>query len=352
MIKLVTNFEEVKKDWAKTKPADFLNIDFLNIYYQHHPHIKHLFFLDNNLRLYAHIFNLTFNKTKNYLYTNFIRDLILNFINFNVLYLTNSYITNVPAFTSNKLIDLEELLKKIKNNYSLIVIPDFLFKNMIVKKNDYIKIEVEEEMVLNIKDKWNTLEDYFSDLRKKYRKKTINIMKRTHDLSIKTLTSYELELYSKEIKNLFHQVAISSSFKGPKFNTNSFVSFVKKELMSIEGYFLKKRLVGFSSSIQKNNILYSYFVGFDKELNQSYPIYGRILLQNIKTAIRLDKKQLILGRTANEYKSNFGALPIKSFIFLKIKNNLLRTILKPIYSKIRLKKWIKRRAFKEEIKKK
>ena len=87
------------------------------------------------------------------------------------------------------------------------------------------------------------------------------------------------------------------------------------------------------------------------KLNQSYPIYGRILLQNIKTAIRLDKKQLILGRTANEYKSNFGAFPIKSFIFLKIKNNLLRTILKPIYSKIRLKKWINRRALKEEIKK-
>ena len=65
-------------------------------------------------------------------------------------------------------------------------------------------------------------------------------MRRTHDLSIKTLTSHELELYSKEIKNLFHQVAVSSSFKGPKFNTNSFVSFVKKELMSIEGYFLKK----------------------------------------------------------------------------------------------------------------
>ena len=31
MIKLVTNFEEVKKEWANTKPADFLNIDFLNI---------------------------------------------------------------------------------------------------------------------------------------------------------------------------------------------------------------------------------------------------------------------------------------------------------------------------------
>lgn len=347
MIKLVTNFEEVKTEWGKTKLPDFLNSDFLHIYYQSHPHIKHLFFLDNNIRLYAHIFNLTFSKTKNYLYNNFIRNLFLNFTNFNVLYLTNSYITNVPAFTSDKLINLEELLKNIKYNYSLIVIPDFLFKNMKVENNDYIKIEVEEEMILNIKDKWNKLEDYFSDLRTKYRKKTISIMTKTQDLSIKKLTTHELELYSTQIKKLFNQVAVSSNFKGPIFNTNSFVSFVKKELMSIDGYFIKKRLVGFSSSIQTKNILYSYFVGFEKELNKSYPIYGRILLQNIKTAIKLNKKQLVLGRTANEYKSNFGAFPIKSFIFLKIKNNLLRTILKPIYSKVRLEKWVQRRALKE-----
>ena len=39
-----------------------------------------------------------------------------------------------------------------------------------------------------------------------------------------------------------------------------------------------------------------------------------------KIAIHLKKERLILGRTANEYKSNFGAVPIKSYIYLKIEN--------------------------------
>ena len=60
-------------------------------------------------------------------------------------------------------------------------------------------------------------------------------------------------------------------------------------------------------------------MGFDKQLNKKTPIYGRILLQNISSAIRQRKSFLVLGRTANEYKSNFGAYPIKSFIYIKIK---------------------------------
>ena len=60
----------------------------------------------------------------------------------------------------------------------------------------------------------------------------------------------------------------------------------------------------------------------------------------------MKKDYLILGRTANEYKSNFGALPIKSYVYLKIENNFLRTLLKPVYSKLRVKKWVQRSPFK------
>ena len=312
MLEVFTKIEKVKKKWAKIKLPNFLHVNILQTYYHEHPNIKHLFFMDNNMRLYAHIFNLRFNKTKNYLQNNSTRNMLLNFINFNVLYLTNSFITNMPAFTSDKAINLKQLLSNIKYNYSLIVIPDFLFKKMIVEDDQYTKIEVEEEMILNIKDEWNKLEDYMYDLRKKYRNKVRRIIKKSNDLKIRKLNIDDLKSYAKEINELFNQVAEASRFKGPKFNTNSYISFVKQDLMSVEGYFLNKRLVGFSSRIQEENKLYSYFVGFDRELNRSLPIYGRILIENIKSAIISKKKQLILGRTANEYKSNFGAFPIKS----------------------------------------
>jgi hypothetical protein len=176
-----------------------------------------------------------------------------------------------------------------------------------------------------------------------------NIIKQTNDLQLRNLDSDDLEVYAMDIQALFNQVATSSRFKGPEFNTGSFVSFVKQGFMRVDGYFLNDKLVGFASEIQKEKILYSYFVGFDKNLNKSFPIYGRILLENITTAIRMKKERLILGRTANEYKSNFGAFPIKSYIYLKVENKFLRAILRPIYSKLRINKWTQRSPFKSEI---
>ena len=67
------------------------------------------------------------------------------------------FITNIPAFISNKQIDLKEFLSALNHNYSLLIIPDFVFKNISAEKDEFSKIEVEEEMVLEIRDKWNVI---------------------------------------------------------------------------------------------------------------------------------------------------------------------------------------------------
>lgn len=346
MIKTFTKIESIQQQWGKIKSSDFLDINFLEVYYQNHPKIKHLFVMDTNMRLYAHIFKLHFDKTKNYLKNNSLINIFLKLISFDVLYLTNSFITNIPAFISDKKINLKELLLTIEHNYSIIVIPDFLFEKMEVD-DDYTKIEVEEEMVIHIKQKWNQLEDYISDLRKKYKKTAKDIIKSTSEIEIRNLNPDNLEEHAVTIQKLFTQIVQSSRFKGAEFNTSSFVSFVKQDFMRVDGYFLNDILVGFSSEIQKGGNLYSYFVGFDKNLNKSIPIYGRILLENISNSIKLRKDSLILGRTANEYKSNFGAIPTKSFIYLKIKNKFLNIILRPLYSQIRINMWTQRSPFKK-----
>ena len=338
----------MQNEWGKIKTPDFLHINFLQIYYQKHSQVKHLFVMDANMRLYAHIFKLHFNKTKYYLQNNSLGNIFLSFISFDILYLTNSFITNIPAFISDKTINLNQLLNAIKYNYSVIVIPDFLFKNMKIEDDHYVKIEVEEEMVLDIRSEWIRLEDYISDLRKKYRSKVKNIIKQTSDLEIRSLGTDDLEEYAFDMQELFKQVVTSSRFKGAEFNTGSFVSFVSKGFMRVNGYFLNDKLVGFSSEMQTEKTLYSYFVGFDKNLNKSVPIYGRILLENINTAIKQRKQRLILGRTANEYKSNFGAFPIKSYVYLKVRNKFLRAILTPLYSKLSINKWEQRRPFRSK----
>ena len=346
MLKVFTKIEGVEKRWGDINSPIFSQLKFLDIYYKNHPQVKHLFAMDNGMRLYAHIFKITFNKTKNYLKGNSLTAIFLSIVNFKVLYLTNSYLTNVPAFSSSKAINLNELLNAVKDKYSLTVIPDFLFDKMVVEDDNYTKIEVEEEMVLEIRKQWTTgLEDYISDLKKKYRNKVKRIIQQTNNLEIRKLDLNDLALYTNELQKLFDQVAQSARFKGPAFNTASFESFVSQGFMTVDGYFLDRKLVGFSSGIHHEKILYAYFVGFDKKLNTSIPIYGRILLENITEAIKLKKESLVLGRTANEYKSNFGAYPVKSFVYLKVENRFLRAILKPALNKLSITQWIQRNPF-------
>ena len=57
--------------------------------------------------------------------------------------------------------------------------------------------------------------------------------------------------------------------------------------------------------------------------------------------------ELILGRTANEFKSNFGALPEKNFIYIKFTNVFLNILFNPLIKNIKIKKWNQRRPFKK-----
>jgi hypothetical protein len=56
--------------------------------------------------------------------------------------------------------------------------------------------------------------------------------------------------------------------------------------------------------------------------------------------------KVVFGRTANEFKSNFGAKPIKSYVYIKVKNRYLSIIFNPILKRLTIKKWIKRSPFK------
>ncbi len=345
-MKVITNINKAKEEWDSVKSSDFLHSSFLEIFYINHPKIKHLFVIDIRIRLYAHIFELNFDKTANYI-NNKLLGFFIKFIKLDVLYLTNSFLTNIPAFISNKQIDLKEFLFALNHNYSLLIIPDFVFKNIRAAKDEFSKIEVEEEMVLEIRDKWNVIDDYISDLKKKYRYKVKKIFNSTSKLEVKSLNSDDLVFYADNIQDLFSQVINESRFSGPLFNTNSFCLLLKKDIFKVYGYFINNDIVAFSSEFHQDKTLYSYYAGFDKSLNITLPIYGRILIETINNAIKNKMNKVVFGRTANEFKSNFGAIPIKSYVYIKVKNKYLNFILKPIFNRLTIKNWIKRNPFKK-----
>ena len=266
-----------------------------------------------------------------------------------VLYFGNPFITNIPSFSKpiSSSISFNDLISKIKDNYSLIVIPDFLYKYLNIDNSLYTKIQVEEDMVLDLRNEWNNIDDYIKSLKTKYRKKVNIILSKTEGFFIKKLDVYDVKNYNIQLNNLFDQIIQSSNFHGPKFNVNCFKLLVENNLISLYGYFLEDDLVGFSSEIENEEDLYSYYVGFDKTINIDLPIYGRILIEMISHAIDSNRKRIFLGRTANEYKSNFGARPINSYVFISVRNQLMLPFFKLIFSRIRVDKWRRRKALKE-----
>ena len=346
MIKIYTKIEHLKINWNNT--FDFLKVNFLKPFYINHPKINHLFIVGDSYQLYAHIFKLKFKKTSNYLNNSFLLNILFRGLNLNVLYLTNSFITNIPSFINKDKIPLNDLLSTIKHKYLLIVIPDFFYKELKIEKNNFTKVEVEEEMMLHINNHWNCLEDYLKNLKTKYRKKIKLVLKKSNHIQIKCLSSEDVDDYEKEMQILFDQIITESSFNGPRFNIKTLGDLLEKDIITLYGYFKNEKIVGFASEIHQQKTLYSYYVGFDKSSNKSLAIYGRILVETIKNAITSKKEKIVFGRTANEYKSNFGAVPMKSFIFLKTNNVYTNKIFKILFTRLKIQPWIQRSPFKQK----
>ena len=165
-MKVSTNFNRIKKEWDNHDLTDFTHSSFLEIFYSKHKSIDHIFIFNKELRLYGHLLTLRFTKISNYLNQKILA-FAFRFFEFKILYLTNSFITNVPSFISKNKIDLDRLLSYLNHRYNLLILPDFVYDYTFNQKKQFFKIEVDPEMVVEIKDNWSSIEDYIFDLKKK-----------------------------------------------------------------------------------------------------------------------------------------------------------------------------------------
>ena len=341
------NFNSISKEWITSN--FFISEKFIQCFITNNKSLRHLFIKQNNNLIYSQCFNIYLKKSSNYLNNNMIAKILFNLFKIKTFYLTNSFFTNVSSFDINSKINIESLLKKINNqmDYFLLVVPDFLFEKLETNKNNgFTKVEIEEEMLIKEVSKWKTIDDYKFSLKTKYRKKIKDIESKSKSIEVSEFKRKDIEKYKKQIQKLFDQVLEKSKFNGPRFNTDTLLDMQKNKICKLYGYYIKSKLIGFSSEIKFNNKLFSYYVGFDKQLNKEFSIYGRMLLETIKNGINQKCDEIVFGRTANEYKSNFGAIPKKSFIYIRSKSKISNFIMSFIFKKINKSSWIQRRPFK------
>ena len=114
------------------------------------------------------------------------------------------------------------------------------------------------------------------------------------------------------------------------------------------GYYLNGGLIGFSSEFYFEKILYSYFIGLDYGYNIKYSLYNRILYDSISNGIEKKASKIVYGRTASEFKSTIGAVPIESKSAVFMDSKILRFIVYPIIKYLSPKKWKQRNPYKKK----
>jgi len=341
------NFNSINGEWITSN--FFISKKFIECFVSNNKSLRHLFIKHDNNLIYSQFFNINLEKSSNYLNNNIIAKILFNLFKIKTFYLTNSFFTNVSSFDIDSKINLESFLNKINNqiDYFLLVIPDFLFEKLDANYNNgFTKVEIEEEMLIKNVNKWKNIEDYKSSLKTKYRKKIKDIERKSKSIEIVGFNGKNIERNKMQIQKLFDQVLEKSKFHGPKFNTDTLLDMQKNKICNMYGYYIKNELIGFSSEINYAQKLFSYYVGFEKKLNKKYSIYGRMLLETIKNGINQKCDEIVFGRTANEYKSNFGAIPKKSFIYLRTKGNISNYFMTYLFKRLKKQDWKQRHPFK------
>ena len=205
-------------------------------------------------------------------------------------------------------------------------------------------------MVLDLDEQWNSFEDYKVDVSSKYKKRIRKVYNKSKDLVVKKIEKKDIKSIVPELQTLYNNVHNKSSFSGPALNIRCYEDLANYSIINfcVYGYYLKGGLIGFSSEFYFEKTLYSYFIGLDYSYNTKYSLYNRILYDSISNGIEKKALKIVYGRTASEFKSTIGAVPIESKSAVYIDSKFLRFILYPIIKYLSPKKWRQRNPFKNK----
>lgn len=200
----------------------------------------------------------------------------------------------------------------------------------------YFPFQADVNMVLKMHPSWKTFDDYLQSMKAKYRTKANSAYKKSDSLSIRSLSSEEIEQHQHSIQKLFSNVLQKSDYCYGENYPASFAALKKSlgDLFICKGVFLEDKMIAFSTAVVNDDNLEANYVGIDYQYNTEFAVYERLLYDYVEQAISLQVSELHLGRTSELIKSALGALPVTMTLFArhtsKIKNVLLRPVLENI----------------------
>lgn len=337
----------------------FLKAEFLKIFEDNlnFNEIKPFYIRSKEGVIYGHSIKIEGKKVANYINKKYsLKKLILKNLNIRFFCFGNTHLSNISSNSFQKGTikeeDLKYLIKLINNKYKInfFLFPDHFLGSLERKDSLLLSSEfyIDPDMVLKLDSNWTSFYDYSNEVVSKYKKRIRKVFKDSSSLIIEKIAPQNIVKLVPSLQKLYLNVHHKSSFSGPALNLKTYIDFAyySKIEFSLYIYSLKNQIIGFSSEFYCNDTLYSYFIGLDYSYNKKYSVYNRILYDSITHGIEKKVSQIIYGRTAAEFKSTIGAVPVKSKSAIYLSNKFLRYLIYPFLKNLSPKKWIQRYPFK------
>jgi hypothetical protein len=375
--KIYTSIANLPENWNDVAVSNhFLQTPYLKVLEQSAPVNMECFYIgifENNkligtlLSQYLDLNKLeSFGERDSCLKTH-IRNFIFKNFASHVLFLGNNMITGQNAYALTKEINhkyLSELLldcskelihyfKKKKIKIHIVSVKDFYEYNATEFKKysfkDLYEFNAQPNMIFNLKEDWKSKDDYIAAFTKKYRDQYKRAHKKYNGIIEKELSLEDVMEYENRINELYHYVAKNAPFNTFFLAENHFSAFKKQcgHRFKIFGYFLNDKLVGFHTLLLNGDVLETYFLGYDDEIQKNNMLYLNMLYNMTEFGIEHNFKKIIFGRTAIEIKSSIGAEPIYMSGFILHTNSLLNKYIGKIFQNLEPDlEWNQRHPFK------
>jgi hypothetical protein len=297
----------------------------------------------------------------------YIRNFVFRNFASHVLFLGNNMITGQNGYAFSKQIsfkDLSDLLIECSNE----IIAYFKLKGIkihIVSFKDFYKeraselreydfksiyeFDTQPNMIFNLDKSWSSKDDYVNAFTKKYRDQYKRAHKKSNGIVVKELTLDEVVHWEERIYDLYHYVAKNAPFNTFFLAKNHFSTFKKQcgSRFRICGYFLDNELVGFHSILLNGDVLETYFLGYDENIQKENMLYLNMLYNMTEFGIENNFKKIIFGRTALEIKSSIGAEPVKMSGFIYHTNYFINKVIGTVFKNLEPESvWNQRHPFK------
>lgn len=226
---------------------------------------------------------------------------------------------------------------------------DILNHSQFFEASGFYKVSVQPNMIMAIHNHWKQLDDYIGDLHKKYRDRYKTARRKANKIVKRELQLQEIEAASSSLYQLYKNVSDNARINTFILPENHFLEYKKQlgDAFKVYGYYSDTKMVGFYSLLLNNNVLETYFLGYDTQYQYDHQLYLNMLYDMAQFGIENSLKSIVYARTAMEIKSSVGAKPQKMVMFLKHTNWLLNTLLRTIFALMNpSQEWQERHPFK------